>query len=161
VKQHLHLKVNGNEIDAMVSPNSTLLDFLRDELGLTGTKKGCGEGDCGACTILLDGVPVSSCLMLALQAEGREILTVEGLAEGGRLHPLQKAFVEVGGVQCGFCTPGMLLTAKSLLDSNPEPDEKQIREAIAGNLCRCTGYQKIVEAIAVAAAELRRERGRR
>jgi len=160
MKLPVRLKVNGNEVEGMVRPNSTLLDLLRDELGLTGAKQGCGEGDCGACTVLLDGAPVSSCLVLALQAEGSEVLTVEGLADKDRLHPIQQAFVEVGGVQCGFCTPGMLLTAKSLLDRNPDPDEREIRAAIAGNLCRCTGYQKIVEAISAAAAELcsRRER---
>ena len=160
MKRPVRLKINGNDVEGMVRPNDTLLDLLRDELGLTGAKQGCGEGDCGACTVLLDGAPVSSCLVLALQAEGSEVLTVEGLAEKDRLHPLQQAFVEVGGVQCGFCTPGMLLTAKSLLDANPDPDEREIREAIAGNLCRCTGYQKIVEAISAAAAELRRRRER-
>jgi carbon-monoxide dehydrogenase small subunit len=161
MKRLLRLKVNDEDVEVMVRQNSTLLDLLRDELGLTGVKQGCGEGDCGACTVLLDGEPVSSCLVLALQAEGRELLTVEGLAENGRLHPLQQAFVDVGGVQCGFCTPGMLMTAKRLLDANPAPDEGEIKEAIAGNLCRCTGYQKIVEAIGAAAAELRARRSRR
>jgi carbon-monoxide dehydrogenase small subunit len=156
----LRLKINGDDVEVMVHPNSTLLDLLRDELDLTGAKQGCGEGDCGACTVLLDGAPVSSCLMLALQAEGCEVLTVEGLAEKGRLHPIQRAFIEVGGVQCGFCTPGMLLTAKGLLDANPDPSDREIREAIAGNLCRCTGYQKIVEAISAAAAELREDQER-
>jgi carbon-monoxide dehydrogenase small subunit len=160
MRQPVRLRVNGNEVCGMVRPNDTLLDLLRDELGLTGAKQGCGEGDCGACTVLLDGSPVSSCLVLALQAEGSEVLTVEGLADKERLHPIQQAFVEIGGVQCGFCTPGMLLTAKSLLDRNPDPDEREIRTAIAGNLCRCTGYQKIVEAISAAAAELRRRRER-
>jgi carbon-monoxide dehydrogenase small subunit len=160
MRRPVRLRVNGNEIEGMVRPNDTLLDLLRDELGLTGAKQGCGEGDCGACTVLLDGSPVSSCLVLALQAEGSEVLTVEGLADKERLHPIQQAFVEIGGVQCGFCTPGMLLTAKSLLDRNPDPDEREIRAAIAGNLCRCTGYQKIVEAISAAAAELRRRRER-
>jgi len=160
MKRPVQLKINGNDIEAMVRPNSTLLDLLRDELGLTGAKQGCGEGDCGACTVLLDGAPVSSCLVLALQAAGREVLTVEGLADKDHLHPIQQAFVEVGGVQCGFCTPGMLLTAKSLLDANPDPSEREIREAIAGNLCRCTGYQKIVESISAAAAELRERRER-
>jgi carbon-monoxide dehydrogenase small subunit len=160
MKRPVRLQVNGNEVEGMVRPNDTLLDLLRDELGLTGAKQGCGEGDCGACTVLLDGSPVSSCLVLALQAEGSEVLTVEGLADKDRLHPIQQAFVEIGGVQCGFCTPGMLLTAKSLLDRNPDPDEREIRAAIAGNLCRCTGYQKIVEAISAAAAELRCRRER-
>jgi carbon-monoxide dehydrogenase small subunit len=160
MRHTIRLRVNGTEIEAAVRPNSTLLEVLRDDLGMTGTKHGCGEGDCGACTVLLDGVAVSSCLVLAMQADGHDVLTVEGLAENGRLHPVQQAFVEAGGVQCGFCTPGMLLTAKSLLDSNPEPDEREIREAIAGNLCRCTGYQKIVEAITAAARMLRERRER-
>jgi aerobic-type carbon monoxide dehydrogenase small subunit (CoxS/CutS family) len=160
MKRLLRIKVNGNDVECMARPNSTLLDLLRDELGLTGAKKGCGEGDCGACTVLLDGVPVSSCLVLAMQADGREVLTVEGLEEHGRLHPLQQAFIDLGGVQCGFCTPGMLLSAKSLLDVNPDPSEREIRMALAGNLCRCTGYQKIVEAVSAAAAELRRLRAR-
>jgi carbon-monoxide dehydrogenase small subunit len=158
VKELIRLRVNGADVEVAVRPNATLLETLRDDLGLTGAKKGCGEGDCGACTVLLDGLPVSSCLVLAMQAHGHDILTVEGLAENGQLHPIQQAFVEAGGVQCGFCTPGMLMSAKSLLDSNPAPDDMQIREAIAGNLCRCTGYQKIVEAIRSAAETLRRHR---
>jgi carbon-monoxide dehydrogenase small subunit len=156
MRELIRLAVNGDEVEVAVRPNATLLEALRDDLGLTGAKKGCGDGDCGACTVLLDGQPVSSCLVLAMQANGHEILTVEGLAEEGRLHPIQQAFVDAGGVQCGFCTPGMLLSAKSLLDSNPDPDDRQIREALAGNLCRCTGYQKIVDAVRSAAVALRR-----
>ncbi|MFN2132729.1 MAG: (2Fe-2S)-binding protein, partial [Anaerolineae bacterium] len=120
----------------------------------TGVKVGCGEGECGACTVLLDGRPVTSCIMLALEAQGREVLTIEGLANGPELHPLQRAFVKQGAIQCGFCTPGMILSAKALLDRNPDPSEEEIRQALAGNLCRCTGYQKIVEAIRLAASEL-------
>ncbi|MBI4881149.1 MAG: (2Fe-2S)-binding protein [Planctomycetes bacterium] len=151
MKRLIRLRVNGEPVETAVPPNRTLLEMLRDDLGLTGAKEGCGEGDCGACTVLLDGLPVSSCLVLALQAEGREVVTVEGLAREGQLDPLQQAFVEEGGVQCGFCTPGMLLAATSLLAANPDPSEQEIREAIAGNLCRCTGYQKIVESIRRAA----------
>ncbi len=156
MRELIRLSVNGEEVEVAVRPNATLLEALRNDLGLTGAKKGCGEGDCGACTVLLDGRPVPSCLVLAMQANGHDILTVEGLAEEGRLHPIQQAFVDAGGVQCGFCTPGMLLSAKSLLDSNPDPDDRQIREALAGNLCRCTGYQKIIDAIRLAAEALRR-----
>jgi carbon-monoxide dehydrogenase small subunit len=121
--------------------------MLRDDLGLTGTKYGCGEGDCGACTVLLDDQPVNSCLVLAAQVDGRKVTTIEGLADGDQLHPLQSAFIEKGAIQCGFCTSGMILSAKALLDNNPDPTELDIRTAISGNLCRCTGYQKIVEAI--------------
>jgi carbon-monoxide dehydrogenase small subunit len=156
MRELIRLFVNGEEVEVAVRPNATLLEALRDDLGLTGAKKGCGDGDCGACTVLLDGLPISSCLALAMQADGREVRTVEGLTEEGRLHPIQQAFVEAGGVQCGFCTPGMLLSVKSLLDANPDPDDRQIREALAGNLCRCTGYQKIVDAVRRAAEELRR-----
>ncbi len=155
MKRLIRLRVNGEPVETAVPANRTLLELLRDDLGLTGAKEGCGEGDCGACTVLLDGLPVSSCLVLALQAEGREVLTVEGLAQDGQLDLLQQAFVEEGGVQCGFCTPGMLLAAKSLLDAKPNPSEAEIRAAISGNLCRCTGYQKIVESVR-RAADLRR-----
>jgi len=148
------LRVNGQDRRVAVEPDELLVDVLREKLGLTGTKKGCGTGDCGACTVLLDGQPVTSCLVLALAAEGRSILTVEGLAPDGQLHPLQAAFVECGAVQCGYCTPGLLLTAKHLLDTNPHPSEAEVRAAIAGNLCRCTGYVKIVEAILAAAGRL-------
>ena len=135
----------------MVEPWQTLLDTLRYDLGLTGTKEGCGDGNCGSCTVLLDGQAVNSCLVLAIEADGHEITTIEGLCQGGKLHPLQQAFIDEGAVQCGFCTPGMILTAKALLDSNPHPTEVEVRLAITGNLCRCTGYDKIVRAILKAA----------
>ncbi len=151
MKTIIQLTVNGESVEAAVEPNETLLQFLREDLGLTGTKHGCGLGDCGACTVILDGKPVNACLVLAVQARGREVLTIEGLAENGKLHPLQQAFVDKGAIQCGFCTPGMILSAKALLDEKPEPSEPEIRTAISGNLCRCTGYQKIVEAIQEAA----------
>ncbi len=151
MKTILQLVVNGESVEAAVEPNQTLLQFLREDLGLTGTKHGCGLGDCGACTVILDGRPVNACLVLAVQARGREVLTIEGLAENGKLHPIQQAFVDKGAIQCGFCTPGMILSAKALLDEKPEPSEPEIRTAISGNLCRCTGYQKIVEAIQEAA----------
>jgi carbon-monoxide dehydrogenase small subunit len=151
MKSFIQLTVNGQSVDAAVEPNRTLLQFLREDLGLTGTKHGCGLGDCGACTVILDGEAVNSCLVLAIHANGREVLTIEGLAENGKLHPIQQAFVDKGSIQCGFCTPGMILSAKALLDANPKPTEQEIRMAISGNLCRCTGYQKIVEAIGEAA----------
>jgi carbon-monoxide dehydrogenase small subunit len=154
MKMIIELTVNGELIEAAVEPNRTLLQFLREDLGLTGTKHGCGLGDCGACTVIVDGKPVNSCLVLAVQARGREVLTIEGLAENGKLHPIQQAFVEKGAIQCGFCTPGMILSAKALLDENPNPSEREIRTAISGNLCRCTGYQKIVEAVQEAAGSL-------
>lgn len=142
------LHVNGETFDLYIPPNRTLLEVLREELELTGTKEGCGEGVCGGCTVLCDGIPIRSCLTLALEVEGTEIITVEGLAmEGASLDRLQQAFIDHGAVQCGFCTPGMLMSAKALLDRNPHPDEEVIRRAINGNICRCTGYQKIVEAI--------------
>ncbi|MBU1340478.1 MAG: (2Fe-2S)-binding protein [Proteobacteria bacterium] len=142
----MHLNVNGEDYHIMVKPNQVLLDVLRDDLELTGTKEGCGLGKCGACTVLLDKRPVHSCLVLALQADGCEITTIEGIG-GKQLHPLQESFVEKGAIQCGFCTPGMITTAKALLDENPNPSEEDIKLAIAGNLCRCTGYHKIVDAI--------------
>jgi aerobic carbon-monoxide dehydrogenase small subunit len=154
MKSFIQLTVNGQSVDAAVEPNRTLLQLLREDLGLTGTKHGCGLGDCGACTVILDGQPVNSCLVLAIQANGREVLTIEGLAENGKLHPIQQAFVDKGAIQCGFCTPGMILSAKALLDANPKPTEQDIRMAISGNLCRCTGYQKIVEAIGEAAEKI-------
>jgi aerobic carbon-monoxide dehydrogenase small subunit len=156
MKTLLILNVNGEQVEAAVESNRTLLQFLREDLGLTGTKHGCGLGDCGACTVILDGKPVNSCLVLAVQANGKDVLTIEGLAANGRLHPIQQSFVDKGAIQCGFCTPGMILSAKALLDENPKPSELEIRTAISGNLCRCTGYQKIVEAIGEAADVLSR-----
>ncbi len=151
MKTIIQLTVNGEQVEAAVDPNRTLLDFLREDQRLTGAKHGCGLGDCGACTVILDGKPVNSCLVLAVQANGREVVTIEGLAENGRLHPIQQAFVDKGAIQCGFCTPGMILSSKALLDENPRPTETEIRTSISGNLCRCTGYQKIVEAVQEAA----------
>jgi len=150
--------VNGVTYEELVPANMTLLELLRDRLGLTGTKRGCsGSGNCGACTVLVDGRPSLSCLTLAWTARGHNILTVEGLSSQGRLHPLQQAFLDVGAVQCGFCTPGMLLAAKALLDANPDPTHEEVREALAGNLCRCTGYVKIVDAVLAAAVIIRSE----
>ena len=150
--QILTMTLNGEEVTVEVKPSTLLVEVLRDQLELTGTKVACGEGECGACTVLLDGQPVNSCLVPALKVQGREVLTVEGLAPLGELHPLQKAFVEHGAVQCGYCTPGMLMSAKALLDHNPSPTEDEVRLAISGNLCRCTGYAKIVEAVLEASA---------
>jgi aerobic-type carbon monoxide dehydrogenase small subunit (CoxS/CutS family) len=147
-------KVNGEEVEASFAPYKTLLEVLREDLDLTGTKHGCELGECGACAVLIDGEPQLSCLTLALECEGRSVQTVEGLADGTQLHPLQAAFADHGGSQCGYCTPGMLMTAKALLDKEPQPSRERIRQAIAGNICRCTGYNQIVEAIEVAAAEL-------
>ena len=147
MKKLINLTVNDREVETAVEPNMTLTDLIRYELGLTGTKKGCETGDCGACTVLLDGLPVNSCLVLAVQANGCTVETIEGLETDAGLHPVQDAFVEHGAIQCGFCSPGMILSAKHLLDKTPEPDGGEIRAAIAGNLCRCTGYQKIIEAI--------------
>ena len=155
----VRMKVNGNWIEAETGPDRILLDFIREDLGLTGTKKGCEEGECGACTILMNGKAVASCLIPALKADGAEILTVEGLGKKDRLHPLQQAFLEEGAVQCGYCTPGMLLSAKALLDENPEPTVEEVKEAISGNLCRCTGYTKITRAVQVASEKMRKERG--
>jgi aerobic carbon-monoxide dehydrogenase small subunit len=149
-RKRVTLRVNGEEHELLIYPHRTLAEVLRNELELTGTKQSCNEGACGTCTVLLDGVPVRSCLLLALDAEGKEITTIEGLTEDGRLHPIQEAFVEHYAIQCGFCTPGMILTAKALLDRNPRPTEEEIRDAISGNICRCTGYTKIIEAIKAA-----------
>jgi len=147
MKYPLTLTVNGEKVDLEIPPHRTLLDLIRNDLGLTGTKEGCGNGECGACTVLMDGQPVNACLVLALQAQGKEITTIEGLSRGGRLHSIQEAFISRGAIQCGFCTPGMVLSVKALLDRNPRPEEREIRETLSGNLCRCTGYQKIVEAV--------------
>lgn len=149
-KQLLSMTVNGEEVDLAVTPNSTLLEVLRNDLGLTGVKEGCAEGVCGACTVLMDGAPVRSCLTLALEAEGATVLTIEGVAAGGNLHPIQQAFIDHGAVQCGFCTPGMILASKALLDRTPNPSEDEIKTALAGNFCRCTGYRKILEAVSAA-----------
>ena len=153
-KQILSLTINDEPVDVLVQPYVTLLDALREDLGLTGPKEGCGTGDCGACTVHLDGKPVASCLMLALQARGRSVLTIEGLSRAGALHPLQDAFVRHGVPQCGFCIPGVLMAAAAVLAETPKPTEEQIRYGIAGNLCRCTGYTKMIAAITEAAAGL-------
>jgi len=154
-KHTLSITVNGHPYTASVGGSTTLLEFLRDTLHLTGTKNGCAEGDCGACTVIMNGQAVKSCLVLALQANGATLETVEGLhGPGGSLHPLQEAFVESGAVQCGYCTPGMLMSAKALLDANPAPTSDEIRTALAGNLCRCTGYVKIIAAVELAASKL-------
>lgn len=151
------LNVNGDVYELAVDPWRTLVEVLRDDLNLTGTKVGCQTGDCGACTVLIDGASVTSCLTLAVEAQGKEIVTIEGLAPSGEeLHPLQDAFIETGGVQCGYCTPGMIMSAKHLLDKNPEPSEEEIRRGLSGNLCRCTGYNRIVAAIDAAARKMRK-----
>jgi carbon-monoxide dehydrogenase small subunit len=155
---HLKMRVNGEEAEVSFAPYKTLLEVLREELALTGTKHGCELGECGACAVLVDGEPVLSCLTLALECEGSAIETVEGLARGAALHPLQAAFADLGGAQCGYCTPGLLMTAKALLEAEPEPSRERIKEAIAGVLCRCTGYQQIVDSIQRAAQQLREER---
>jgi len=147
MKKPIKFKVNGLVREVMVEPRQTLLDMLRYDLGLTGAKEGCGNGNCGSCTVILNGKSVNSCLIFAVEADGSEITTIEGLQQNGKLHPLQQSFIDEGAVQCGFCTPGMILQAKAFLDSNPHPDEHEVRQAIAGNLCRCTGYDKIVRAI--------------
>ncbi len=157
VQRHVtrEFSVNGEPVEVSFAPYKTLLEVLREDLDLTGTKHGCELGECGACAVLVDGKPVLSCLVLALECEGKSIQTVEGLANGTQLHPLQTAFADHGGSQCGYCTAGMMMTAKALLDAEPDPTRQQIREAIAGNICRCTGYNQIVESIEMAAAELR------
>jgi len=151
----IELEVNKIKYKKTIQASMTLLDFLREDLGLKGTKRGCDSGQCGACTIIMDGKTVNACLILAIQADGKEILTIEGLSSGGRLHPLQEAFVEEGAVQCGFCVPGMILSAKALLDEKKDPSGEEIREALSGNLCRCTGYVKIIKAVQKAAALMR------
>jgi len=158
MKQLIALTINGRVFELPVDPRDLLVDVIRKKAGLTGTKKGCGQGDCGACTVLADGSPVLSCLTLAVACQGKKITTIEGLVENsGRLHPVQQAFVDHGAVQCGFCTPGMILTAKALLDKNPRPGEKEINRGISGNICRCTGYKKIVEAIFAAGEAIAKE----
>jgi len=153
-RMKVRIKVNGRWVERGTRPDRMLLDFLREDLGLTGTKKGCEEGECGACTIIMNGKTVLSCLIPAAKAEGAEILTVEGLAQNGELHPLQEAFWDGGAVQCGYCTPGMLLSAKALLDERPAPEVEVVKEAISGNLCRCTGYAKIIRAIQAASEKM-------
>ncbi len=152
-QRHVALRVNGETYELLTYPHRTLLEVLREDLHLTGAKESCGQGACGTCTVLLDGAPVRSCLLLAVEAEGREVTTIEGLAAGGKLHPVQEAFVEQHAIQCGFCAPGMILTAKALLDLHPDPTDVEIRHAISGNICRCTGYAKIVDAVKAASAK--------
>ena len=152
----IQITLNGKKTSVEVQAHRLLLDLLRDEIGLTGTKEGCGTGDCGACTVLLNGKPVNSCLILSGELDGAEIVTIEGLKIGPELHPVQKAFIQDGGAQCGYCTPGMLMMSKGLLEENPNPTEEEIRFALSGNLCRCTGYAKIIQAVQDAAVELKR-----
>jgi carbon-monoxide dehydrogenase small subunit len=154
-KQHVTATINGEPAEFLCEPQQTLLDVLRDELNLTGSKEGCGSGDCGACSVIVDGRLVCSCLMLAVEAEGHSVQTIEGLATGGKLHPVQQKFLEHAALQCGFCTPGLLVAAKALIDRNPNPTETEARYWLAGNLCRCTGYDKVIRAVLDAAAEMR------
>ena len=154
-KYHIQSTINGDEIDVLVEPTQSLLDVLRDELHMTGTKEGCSTGDCGACSVTIDGILVCSCLVLGVEAGGKQIETIEGMADGDKLHPLQEKFIEHVALQCGICTPGLLIAAKHLLEENPDPTEEEVRYGLAGNLCRCTGYQKIVEAVLDAAQEMR------
>ena len=154
-RHHVSTTVNGEPVEFLCATEQTLLEVLRDELGLTGTKEGCGTGDCGACSILVDGRVVCACLMLGVEAEGRNLTTIEGIAEGNRLHPIQRAFLDEAALQCGICTPGIIVAAKALLDRNPDPSETEVRYGLAGNLCRCTGYDKIVRAVIKAAAVMR------
>ena len=156
-KIHVTTTINGEEAEYLCEPQQTMLDVLRDELSLTGSKEGCGSGDCGACSIIVDGRVVCACLMFGAEAEGAEITTIEGMAHGETLHPLQQKFLEHAALQCGFCTPGVLVASKALLDHNPNPTEEEARYWLAGNLCRCTGYDKIIEAVMDAAAEMRGE----
>ena len=156
-KYHVTTTINGDDTEFLCEAQQTLLDVLRDELMLSGTKEGCGTGDCGACTVMVDGTMVCSCLVLAVEAEGTRIDTIEGMAKGDNLHPLQQTFLELNGLQCGICTPGVLLAARALLESNPDPTETEIRYWLAGNLCRCTGYDKIIRSVQAAAKEMRGE----
>jgi carbon-monoxide dehydrogenase small subunit len=151
--KQVKLTVNGKVYEIDVQPQDTLLDVIREKLGLTGTKEGCGLGECGACTVIMNGKTVNSCLVLAIEADDKQITTIEGLAQGEKLHPIQQAFIDQGGLQCGFCTPGMIISAKALLDENPNPSEDEIRRGIAGNFCRCTGYTKIIKSIKTAAGQ--------
>jgi len=155
----ISLRINGEKRELQLEPYRSLLDVLRNEAGLTGTKKGCDVGDCGACTVIVDGKPLNSCLMLGVEAEGCDVVTIEGIQSGpDRLHPLQENFMKLGGAQCGFCTPGVIVMAKALLDENPDPTEDEIRFGIAGNICRCTGYTKIIDAIRATADEMKKAR---
>ena len=156
MKEHYTLNVNGEVHETDAEPHQSLLDVLRENLRLTGSKKGCDEGECGSCTVILGGVPVLSCLLLIGDARDKQVLTIEGLSSDGKPHPLQAEMIDLGGIQCGYCTPGIIMSAYALLQENPEPTEKDIRFAIAGNICRCTGYSKIIEAVQAAASELRR-----
>jgi len=156
-KTHISFTLNGELVEVAFAPHKTLLEVLREDLGLTGTKHGCELGECGTCAVLVDGRSILSCLMLGLDAEGREITTIEGMAEGGQLHPLQDTFADLGAAQCGYCSPGFLLVAKELIEKNPNPSRDEIKEALSGNLCRCTGYIKIYEAVELAAARMRGE----
>jgi len=158
LRVHIALRVNGEETEVAFAPHKTLLEILREDMNLTGTKHGCELGECGTCGVLVDGRPILSCLMLGIDAEGRDVTTVEGLAPDGKLHPLQDAFADLGAAQCGYCTPGFLCTSKALLDANPKPTRDEIKEALAGHLCRCTGYIKIFEAVELAAARMRGEK---
>lgn len=158
MKRKISFRLNDQPVSLEVEPHWTLLRIIRQELGLTGTKEGCGEGECGSCTVLLEGKAVNACLILAMNVVGKAVTTIEGIAKNGQLHPLQASFVELGAIQCGFCSPGMILSAKALLDRQPSPTEEQIRFEMAGNLCRCTGYAKIVEAIQAAAEVMRGDR---
>ncbi len=157
LKEKISFKLNGKEIEVEADPSMRLIDFLREVLGLTGTKEGCGEGECGACTVIIDGSTANSCLVLTSQIKGKELYTIEGLQKGEELHPIQQAFIDAGAVQCGFCTPGMVLSAKVLLDKQPEPAEGDIKRAISGNLCRCTGYKKIETAIKMASDYMKKD----
>jgi len=152
--KEITLTVNGNKYTLQVKPSATLLDVIREDLALTGAKEGCGEGECGACTVIMDGLAVNSCLILAAEANGKEITTIEGLADGEKLHPIQQAFMDIGGLQCGFCTPGMILSTKVLLDKNQNPTDDEIRKGLEGNFCRCTGYTKIFESVKAAVETL-------
>lgn len=155
MRKRIHLIVNKKEYEVEVRPYATLLEVIREEIGLTGTKEGCGVGECGACTVIIDGMAVNSCIMLAVEADGKEITTIEGLADGDRLHPIQEAFLEAGGLQCGFCTPGMIMSTKVLLEKNSNPSNEDIRKGLEGNFCRCTGYTKIFESVKLAAEKMR------
>lgn len=154
--EKIRMSVNGKEFELQIKPWATLIDVLREDLGLTGTKEGCGMGECGACTIIMNGEIVNACLVLAAEANGKNIITIEGLADGEELHPIQQSFVEVGGLQCGFCTPGMVLSTKALLDQNPNPTDAEIKKGLEGNFCRCTGYTKIIQSVRDAASKLGR-----